>query len=388
MSFGLRRVALVASALGAVALLVAATSFALFSGRANAQNNTFSAGTVTLSQTAGTACTVTALAPGDTDTCTYTVTYGGSLAAVVLLDVTATSSAGAPGTEALLDGTQGINPCNTVTEDTYDCGLQVSIQDSQASPNTYSLGTVTCTGNAPNASPCNSSDLNQGVAYAPGGGDFSTTFTTTAYLPLGAENEYQGGSATITLTAHAVQAAHNPNALWTPFDDAVWNPTAGPGGTPGLITTSAPDVNAPYGVTDGGTQLLDLPTTTPADLTALSFEYYSNVSGPSGGSPRLVVQFSNGDNSQLRPGDLVANAWTTVHGISGNSSTWDQSGPDTGGCVTYNATWTDVLTCNGSASITGIYVVNDSGWLFRSGEQIVLDNVTVNGDVLNGPGLY
>jgi hypothetical protein len=36
--------------------------------------------------------------------------------------------------------------------------------------------------------------------------------------------------------------------------------------------------------------------------------------------------------------------------------------------------------------ITGIFVVNDSGWLYpTTGEQIILDNVTVNNLTATGP---
>ncbi len=43
--------------------------------------------------------------------------------------------------------------------------------------------------------------------------------------------------------------------------------------------------------------------------------------------------------------------------------------------------------CHPNTTITSIFVVNDSGWLYpATGEQVILDNVTVNNLVATGPG--
>ncbi len=142
------------------------------------------------------------LQPGDSGTCTNTVTWSGASSysgpVDVALDVsTQAHSSGSPlrpgvGTEALLDGTP--------------TGLQVTVTDSTGS--TYGIGTVSCYASAPpsasaappHAAYCQSSDQNQKVATSQPTG-YSDTFTVHWSLPLAAGNQYQGGGATVTLGA-------------------------------------------------------------------------------------------------------------------------------------------------------------------------------------------
>ncbi len=65
----------------------------------------------------------------------------------------------------------------------------------------------------------------------------------------------------------------------------------------------------------------------PASITALSFDFMADQTGAGGGSPRLVVVFSDGGNAALRPLAWTANTWTTEDGMT--SSDWDNN---TGGC--------------------------------------------------------
>jgi hypothetical protein len=142
------------------------------------------------------------LAPGDSGTCTYTVTWSGASSysgpVDVALDVSTRAQASGStlgagnGTEALLDGTA--------------TGLQVMITDSVGS--SFGIGTDSCYASAPpsaratppNAAFCESTDQNQKVASSKPVG-YSDTFTAHWTLPLGAGNPYQGGGATVTLTA-------------------------------------------------------------------------------------------------------------------------------------------------------------------------------------------
>src|SRR5262245_45026587 len=61
----------------------------------------------------------------------------------------------------------------------------------------------------------------------------------------------------------------------------------------------------------------------PAQITALSFDYNPDVTGISGGSPRLTVSFSDGGSADLRPVALAAGTWTTVDGMTGTP--WDNN---------------------------------------------------------------
>jgi predicted ribosomally synthesized peptide with SipW-like signal peptide len=76
-----KKIALSLLAVGLVAVLVSAASFALFTAQAVNNNNTFSAGTVTLGAVAGCSNTINNIAPGDSGNFNCTVTYTGSLAA-------------------------------------------------------------------------------------------------------------------------------------------------------------------------------------------------------------------------------------------------------------------------------------------------------------------
>jgi hypothetical protein len=172
-------------------------------------------------------------------------------------------------------------------------------------------------------------------------------------------------------------AAPPDNTAWAPFDTADWIKGAGHPGF-GLVTTS----DATH--LDGGIRLkTSAVPTDPNSITTLSFDFNANQTGASGGSPRMVVQFSDGGNGQLRPLTWTANTWTTVDGMSGNN--WDNSG-GSGGFV-YGTSWSGILACHPGATITGIFVVNDSGWLYpNTGEQVTLDNIMVNTLIATGPG--
>ncbi len=225
MSATKKRVALAGGSLAALAAIgmagIGGTN-ALFTSQAGSQTSTFAAGTVTLTQDATSqACTITNMAPGDEGTqqgnnysnnaappnnpqCgKYTVDYGGSLQAWILLDVTVTSTAANPssssvGNKALFDGTSS--------------GLQLGITGPQ-SGSTFQTGTPVCTTNSSGDQTCTSSSLNQEVyvvrePYTVNQG-WTGTFMVNDALPPWADHGYQGSTATITLTAHAVQYANN-----------------------------------------------------------------------------------------------------------------------------------------------------------------------------------
>jgi len=146
-----------------------------------------------------------------------------------------------------------------------------------------------------------------------------------------------------------------------------------PGGNPGNAAqlTSTP-------TSYGNVALAGFPTD-PTAITALSFDYNPNVTGLSGGSPRLTVSFSDGGSADLRPLALVAGTWTTVDGVVG--ANWDNNGGTCG--FLYATTWAAVLACHVGATITDMTVINDSGWMFPpAGTVVLVDNIRVNSDVI------
>ncbi|HVB43654.1 MAG TPA: hypothetical protein VNF47_13245 [Streptosporangiaceae bacterium] len=119
---------------------------------------------------------------------------------------------------------------------------------------------------------------------------------------------------------------------------------------------------------------------TPPPATPPSFDFMSTVSGASGGSPRLVINFSDGGNIDLRPLTWTANTWTTE---SGSSTDWDNGGGSCGSL--YEQTYATVIACHAGATVTSAYIVSDSGWLYPSGYQNYIDNITYNGTTISQP---
>lgn len=221
-----KRLALSLVAAGAVTVLVGGASFALFSSSAQSQNNTFAAGTVKLKEGTSTVCTVENIAPGDGtftssqlgttadhEPCTYDLVYSGSLSAWVYVNVSVTSSSGSDanaagiGTEPLYDGTSA--------------GLDVIIKDYRSNRIHLGSGTLTpATATAPAS--YTSSDNHQLLGkFTATNLDNTDRITTNWALPHDAGNGYQGGTASITITAKAVQARNNTNGSGSgPIDAA------------------------------------------------------------------------------------------------------------------------------------------------------------------------
>jgi hypothetical protein len=179
----------------------------------------------------------------------------------------------------------------------------------------------------------------------------------------------------VALVSSSVMAA--PAAQWKTFGDAVWVKGMGHPGW-GLVTSS--NGSGTY----GGIQLLHGPTSL-ATITAASFDFNANQTGNSGGSPRLVFGLSDGGTILLRPLTWTANTWATEDGFGAGTNDWDTSGGSCGSL--YATTWALATACAGTATITAIFLVNDSGWAYpATGEVVVVDNITVNNIVATGPG--
>lgn len=205
MNISRRKLALSASALaavGAVAALIAGVTFGLFTSSV-AQTTHYVAGTVTLGGSATGSCDIntppgTDVKPGDTYTCTFNTTYTGN-SAYEALDVFVATKAGTGGTNLYNPG--GTN------------GLTIGISDGTT---TYTVPTTALTPPCPTVNGIDYSTggwtcygMNNELLRSTGSTVTPESFTITVNLPLAAGNIYQGGSADIVLTAHAVQTKNN-----------------------------------------------------------------------------------------------------------------------------------------------------------------------------------
>jgi len=205
-----KRIALAAgltASIGAVAALAAGTTFGLYSATETGSGNSFTSGTVTVGTGTPTSvtCTITGMVPGDSSagapagskadtTCTYNVKYTGSASAWLAVDVAVSN-----GSTALYDSTA--------------TGLQLYLKDGSS---TYLTSTAPTAGTTYKTAAGTATSLPAaGIANLLVSTTAATTNTAASFsldyaLPIASGNTYQSGSATITLTFHAVQSANNP----------------------------------------------------------------------------------------------------------------------------------------------------------------------------------
>ena len=105
------------------------------------------------------------------------------------------------------------------------------------------------------------------------------------------------------------------------------------------------------------------PALPPAN--APSFDFKADRSGDSGGSPRLVMVFSDGGNINLRPLTWIQDAWIS-EGPNPTpdpsaATNWDSVGGPCG--FRYEQTYEAALACHTGATVTAASIVSDSGWL-------------------------
>lgn len=121
----------------------------------------------------------------------------------------------------------------------------------------------------------------------------------------------------------------------------------------------------------------------PPPAMSPTFDFYPTVTGASGGSPRLVINFSDGGSANLRPLAWVANTWTT-EGTGATVNDWDNGGGSCGS-FSYEISYAAVLACHPGATVTSAYVVSDSGWLYNGGYTNFIDNIQWNGQTFSQP---
>ena len=204
---------------------------------------------------------------------------------------------------------------------------------------------------------------------------------------LGSVTVVATNAATVTVARTSAPCAVGTSAsgtgYWTPFGTATWTAL-------GLQTTSRSDSSQAYGVTCGGATVYGnvLPTTDPHKITALSFDFVADSTGPSGQSPRLVVCFSDGTNCASN-GNLAPTSWTA--GVSAHvdalapaagNDVWTNSGGRCGGSIPNS--FSAVIACHPGASVTAVAVVNDGGGQYPAGEQVLLNNMRFNNVFAHG----
>jgi hypothetical protein len=92
--------------------------------------------------------------------------------------------------------------------------------------------------------------------------------------------------------------------------------------------------------------------TPTAAYPSSSFEVKSDYNGPSFGSPRLVVRFSDGGSATLRPNGDNTTSWQTV-----GDGNWDNSGGTCG--FLYQTNWSTVQGCHAGTTVTSVFMVAD-----------------------------
>jgi hypothetical protein len=119
----------------------------------------------------------------------------------------------------------------------------------------------------------------------------------------------------------------------------------------------------------------------PVPTTPPSFDFKTFSVGGSGGSVRLVVRFSDGGRGELRPLTLQAGVWTHVDGAVPD---WESRGGSCGDSLGGHS-YSQMLDCHPGAAVTRVDVINDSGWLYIGGFQVLVDNVSYGGVTVSSP---
>jgi hypothetical protein len=205
----LRRVLGALSTVGAIGALTAGLAFGYFTDTGTGTGSaTVGSVSLAVNSPATTTCSYTNLLPGDltgTETCALSVSYTGTGTAYVSLTIAVQSNAGS-----------GVG-AKTLFDPNDNDGLLLSITDGTSS---FSVptGSGTTAGCTPMGSTCwtESNDLAAWYSSGPSTAHLAftstspaVTWTVTPLFTTTVGNAYQGASATLTLTATAVQTEGN-----------------------------------------------------------------------------------------------------------------------------------------------------------------------------------
>jgi hypothetical protein len=185
-----------ASATLALSCLVTGSTFGLFTASAAGGHNSFTAGSVTLANSAIANCPVSNLLPGTAPgACGFTASYSGSAAAYLAVNVLIETQAGAGGTKLY-------NPGDPAGD------LQVTVASSTPSVSYAVPASATaCPAGAPSGSSCY--ELDNELVSTSAVTAAAVTISVSVSLPTNSATGYQGGAAQVILTTHAVQSKNN-----------------------------------------------------------------------------------------------------------------------------------------------------------------------------------
>ncbi len=140
----------------------------------------------------------------------------------------------------------------------------------------------------------------------------------------------------------------------------------------------------------GGNQLVSLTATATgyagaelkhvagaAPANAPTFSFTAPNAPTSGGSPRLVMNFSDGGRIEGRPLD-----WTVAEQLVGDGDEWDSNGGGECGFV-YGVDYNTALECHDGSdvTVTSVFVITDSGWL-NGAHTVQIDDIQYGGDTI------
>jgi hypothetical protein len=123
-------------------------------------------------------------------------------------------------------------------------------------------------------------------------------------------------------------------------------------------------------------------------ITNLSADYNIGATNCVGGSPRFVIQLSNSDNLVYNFG--VNQYGSCYDGWQNTGNATDSTSSDARWQINLGntfLTWAQVLTTEGTYTVTSVSIVQDSGWITPQGEDTTIDNFTVNNAIMNGANI-
>ena len=112
----------------------------------------------------------------------------------------------------------------------------------------------------------------------------------------------------------------------------------------------------------------------PAPEQEPGFFHKEDREGPSGGSPRLVILFDNG-NIALRPEEWQED-WAEV-GNNQDDGNWDVMGGSCG--FRYDTDYEEARECFEGQLVTDVFMVSDSNWLYPTGYVNWVDQIQYDG---------
>ncbi len=131
---------------------------------------------------------------------------------------------------------------------------------------------------------------------------------------------------------------------------------------------------------------------TVGDITTLSTDFNVGGSDCGGPSPRFSVTLNNNKSIFVYFGPIpISNPGNCFYGWqnTGNVTTSSDPRVDTtqlGGV--FNDTWSNAVGLAGSTPVSSNSVVVDGGWTVPRGQDVTIDNFTVNKSVMNGANVH